>query len=771
MRLNVRRQSIERYGDDAEQISDQQAPFSKGDIRVLFIEDRPEEAELAVYHLRKGGITCVHRRVETEHALREALDSFYPDIILSDFKLPQFDGQSALLLARATAPNVPFIFVSGTIGEERAIEALLHGAADYVLKDNLRRLAPAVTRALERAAISLERQRQEEQIARLTRVLRMLSGINSLIVRIRGRTELLDEACRLAVTVGGYSAAFVMLRQPDADSVEPIAWCGIDAEATHMLRASVAQAANSNSGPIAHVLKTGAAFVCNTPADPLATATINTLMLEGGFSSTVALPLSVDKTVIAVFMMTSPEADAVSEEELKMLREVSANLSFALQYLHKDSAVRHLSHFDSHTGLAKRGLFCERLARRLSAAAAGALGVGVFDLEQMSAINDSFGRHTGDLLLQHLADRLRRRFHDSDLVSQLAGGTFAFALNAGSADELASVLSGQLDALLELPFEIEGRKIPVTARSGLAMFPTDGADASVLLQNAESALRAAKTRGERHHHYSAEQHSAVMARLTLEHKLRNALQANQFELHYQPKVCTKTLRVEGVEALIRWREPDMGLVSPAAFLPALESMGLMIDVGDWVIRQAAADCRRWREQGLPAVRVAVNISPLQLRSVDFSSRFLQLAGAGQCGVDIEIVEGSLLEDSAVEVRKLEELREAGIRVAIDDFGTGYSSLSRLSELPVDTLKIDRSFVRRLPLDESGKTLVKTIIGLARAFNMNTVAEGVETMEQLTVLQQMECDQLQGFLISKPVPQDKLAALLRSGRGHAALPTA
>jgi EAL domain-containing protein (putative c-di-GMP-specific phosphodiesterase class I) len=263
-----------------------------------------------------------------------------------------------------------------------------------------------------------------------------------------------------------------------------------------------------------------------------------------------------------------------------------------------------------------------------------------------------------------------------------------------------------------------------------------------------------------------------MARLALEHKLRSALERHQFELHYQPKVGVKSRRIEGVEALIRWRDPDAGLVSPAAFLPVLEGMGLMVEVGEWVIGQAAADCQHWQRLGLPPVRVAVNISPLQLRCIDFSERFLQLAQAASdvpCGLDIEITEGMLLEDSDPQIEKLDVLRAAGVRIAIDDFGTGYSSLGRLSELPIDTLKIDRSFVCRLPHDHSGKTLVGTVIGLARAFNMNTVAEGVETHEQLSALAEMGCDQLQGYLLSKPVTRDEFAKLLERGNGELLLP--
>jgi EAL domain-containing protein (putative c-di-GMP-specific phosphodiesterase class I) len=264
----------------------------------------------------------------------------------------------------------------------------------------------------------------------------------------------------------------------------------------------------------------------------------------------------------------------------------------------------------------------------------------------------------------------------------------------------------------------------------------------------------------------------VVARLALEHKLRTALERQQFVLHYQPKVNIRTRRMEGVEALLRWQDPDTGLVPPGKFLAILESTALIVPVGEWILEQALRDRRHWMELGLPAIRVAVNISPVQLRHTDFLRRFLELADSGGTaggGVDIEITEGALLEDSPAELKKLQALRARGVHVAIDDFGTGYSSLSRLSELPIDTLKIDRSFIQQLTEGRAGRQLVATIIELARTFGMTTVAEGVETQDQLDALWHLGCDQSQGFLHSKAVVRDELATFLRHGRGSVMLP--
>ncbi len=751
------------------------SPDSKP-IRILFVEDLEYEAELALAQLRRAGITCVSMRVETEEALRAALASFAPNLILSDFSLPQFDGISALRVAHEVAPEIPFIYVSGTIGEERAIDALLCGAVDYVLKSNLTRLPPAVRRALADAQARQERQREQAQLARLDRVLRMLSGINSLVVRIRDRKELLQETCRLAVAVGRYATAIVSAKSPGAPVVQPIAWSGVSENVTQSLRKALIDSGKESAGIVSRVIANAAPYICNDTSQIDALPQVKEVIQQSGLMSLVALPLVVDNTAMGVLVLTAHESGAISEEELRMLREVAGNLSFALQFLQKDTTVKFLSHFDAQTGLAKRSLFCERLSRLLNhpAGRRSRYAVAVIDIERLSLINDSYGRRTGDLLLQHVSDRLKRRFPQTDHVAHFGGGTFALVqeLGARSIDEVAGVAQEHAVALFGEPFVIEQREIPVAVRSGFAVFPVHGKDANMLVQNAEVALRNARASGERQLHYSPEEHSQMVSRLALEHKLRLALERRQFELHYQPKVDVRTRRIQGVEALIRWNDPDAGLVSPAAFLPVLEATGMIVDVGDWVVQRAAQDLQGWLHAGLAPVRIAVNVSPLQLRLPDFAPAFLKaLKGwsSQTAGLDIEITEGALQDDSAGEVRKLKLLRSAGVRIAIDDFGTGYSSLSRLSSLPIDTLKIDRSFILQVPEEPTGKILVETVISLARAFNLTTVAEGVETQEQLDFLWHVGCHQSQGYLHSKPVPSAEFAQLLEHGKGRMVLP--
>jgi diguanylate cyclase (GGDEF)-like protein len=725
-------------------------------VRLLFIEDEKLEVELATRQLRRDGLAHESMRVETEQELRDSLHAFAPDLILSDFSLPQFDGLSALRIVREVAADVPFIFLSGTIGEERAIGALRSGAVDYVIKGNLARLAPAIRRALEEAATRRERRRQEAQIARLNRVLQMLSGINGLVLRIRSHAELLKEACRFAERMGGYSAALVVLRSAGSSNIHVAAHAASPESAADELVAAMGL-----PGPrralVDRALEGGADF---------------TLRDEG--CVLLALPLLVDRTAIGVLLLASNDPAAVSGEEMLMLRELAGNLSFGLQYLQTDTRMRFLSHFDPQTALARRPLFCERVQRSLTMADGGRrrYAVAILDIEKLGAINTSFGRRIGDLLLQHVADRLKRRFRATEEVAHFGGGTFAIVRNVTRpgvhrVEDLLPQVREHALALFGEPFELEGRSIPVGARVGLALYPEDGRDAGTLVQNAEGALQDARSAGEKHFHYRADKHSEAVAKLELEHRLRVALEKRQFELHYQPKVNVVTRRIQGVEALLRWNDPERGLVSPGVFLPLLESSGLIVDVGRWIIERAAQDCREWRAAGLPATRVAVNIAPAQLRQPEFAAEFLEHVGSwadARCGLDVEITESALHEDCGHEIRQLGLLRRQRIKVAVDDFGTGYSSLSRLSVLPVDTLKIDRSFVSNLG-SVSGKTLVRTIISLAKAFKMTTVAEGVETQEQLDVLWHMNCDQSQGFLHSKALPRDDFAVLLAHGRGN------
>jgi diguanylate cyclase (GGDEF)-like protein len=745
-------------------------------LRLLAVEDSRNDAELVERCLLKAGLIVEIQRVQTEHEFVSALEKRTPDVILSDFSLPQFSGLRALDLAVAHAPDTPFIYVSGTIGEERAIEALRRGATDYVLKTNLARLPSAVDRAMReasmRAAKVKSEKRQQDQglrLQRLTRTYRMLSSMSSAILRLRNRSELLDEMCRIGVDQGGFGRVAVSLMDPGTTHLRPRSSAGTDL--------ACAVATNGESDPGIDVIlaeraiQSGAPTVLNDLVDGPQSIAQHRALIVRGFRAVAALPLLVDGTAVGVITFFSSQSHVFDEKEVAVLLELTANLGFAFQYLDKDEAVHFLSYFDTQTGLAKRPLFCQRLAQVLNADAkdGGGRGVVVFDVQKLGAINDTLGRYVGDRLIEKIGVRLKHIFADPDCVAYFGGGTFAVMLPSGG-DEADSgrLLQNAAAQVFVESFDLDGQELRAAIRSGVAFYPQDADNADVLVQHAETALKVAREDNEKYQVYGLVTQRSTSRSLALEARLARALDREEFRLHYQPKVNIESGQVEGLEALLRWQDTEEGLVPPSLFVPLLERSGAIVDVGEWVLLQAVRDIADWTMAGLPSIRVAVNVSPLQLRQRDFVERVVSgIAPAIElaAGVDIEITESMLMQDIEVSIRKLSQLREAGIGVAIDDFGTGYSSLRLLARLPVDILKIDRSFIQSITDTPNLMTLVSTVVSLARAFSMRTVAEGVETCEQLQMLRLIKCDQAQGFLFARPVQAADVPSVI------ARLPTA
>jgi diguanylate cyclase (GGDEF)-like protein len=741
-------------------------------LQLVMVEDTDADAELVVRNLAKGGVDAVIHRVETEPDFVQALQWMAPDIILSDFSLPQFDGLRALDIAVAHCPETPFIFVSGTIGEERAIDALRRGAIDYVLKTNLSRLPAAVERAMREVSLKAERVRSEQQrhdqeirLQRLTRTYRMLSSTSSAILRLRNRSELFDEVCRIAANQGGYDRVVISLIDPDAKTVRPRAWAGMDSPTLRIVDCVVLDSGPDSMGMTERAIRSGAPSVHNDLVREPQPPAQNEVLTALGYRAVAALPLLIDGTAIGVISLFSTQPEVFDAAEVDVLLELTANLAFALQYLEKDEAVHFLSYFDSLTGLAKRPLFCQRLAQLMNfdAADGGSLTVVVFDVQKLGAINDSLGRYVGDRLLEKIAVRMKQAYADSESAAYFGGGTFALMLaGIGNTADTGRMLQNAAAQLFVEPFDIDGQELRPAIRSGVAFYPHDADTADALVQNAEAALKAAREDNEKYMLYGLVTQRPTSRSLALEARLSGALDREEFRLHYQPKVNIASGRVEGFEALLRWQDTVDGLVAPSLFVPLLERSGAIVDVGEWVLLQAVRDIRSWTAAGLAAVRVAVNVSPLQLRRRDFADRVLASIGSTDrqpCCVDIEITESMLMQDLELSIRKLAQLREAGMGIAIDDFGTGYSSLRLLARLPVDTLKVDRSFIQSIADTPNVATLVSTIVSLARAFNMHTVAEGVETGEQLEILRAMKCEEAQGYLFGRPTPASEVAAAI------------
>lgn len=864
------------------------------ELRILIVEDAPDDAELEVLELKRAGLRVAHQRVDTEGAFREALREFRPELILSDFSMPRFDGMSALALAREINPDVPFIFVSGTIGEEYAIRALKNGATDYVLKNNLIRLPAAVERALQDAeeralrrkmerelhesherfqvllevapdAIVLvnsrgeivlanaamervfgykreellgdsvdklvpevqrsahaghraayladpqtrrmaaladlrgqrkdgglipveialspvvfnnethvigivrdvtERREQELKIARLSRIHSVLSGINSTIVRVRERQQLLEEACRIAVEHGNFRFAWIGRLDVDTQEVIPVATAGHDDGYLAQINLTIKEDAPGNCELTAHALSRASPVVCNDIASDDRMKLWRTQALKRGYRSVALFPLILDGRPFGVFVLYAPESGFFDEEEMKLLIEMAGDISFALKHIENEERLNYLAYFDEITGLPNRALFSDRFDQRLSAARQDQqiCSMIMLDLERFRTINETLGRQAGDELLRLLAQRLKEELEETDILARLSGDCFVIATRrTATGSDASTILDQILFRIQAQPFSVGGTELRIAAKAGVAVFPGDGEDVETLYHNAEAALRDAKASGQRYLFYARQMNARVAEKLTIENKLRKAVEREEFVLHYQPKISLVTKLITGVEALIRWAEPEAGLVAPGLFIPVLEETGLILEVGKWVMKQALVDLDRWCAAGAEPIRIAVNVSAIQLRQKSFVDDVQKIVAARKdlaASLEMEITESLVMENIEQNIPKLAAVRELGATVAIDDFGTGYSSLSYIARLPISALKIDQSFVKSMTDSADSMSIVQTIISLAHSLKLNVIAEGVETAEQEKLLGLLRCDEAQGFLFSRPISADHTLELLQ-----------
>jgi len=559
-------------------------------MRVLLVEDSEDDAALVLRALRRGGYSVHSERVQERAELRGALAHAAWDVVLADYDMPRFTGLEALKVVQESGFDLPFIVVSGTIGEEVAVEAMRAGAHDYVMKNNLTRLVPAIQRELREA---------EER---------------------RGRR--------------------------------------------------------------------------------------------------------------------------IAEETL-----------------------RHQAYHDILTGLPNRWLLQDRLVQAIALARREGRGVALLfiDLDRFKYINDSLGHLVGDQLLRATSTRLLPELRDGDTLARLGGDDFAMILADTGEASVAAAVAGAVRDRLEQPFVLSGLEVHVGASVGIARFPKDAADAETLLKHAEFAMYHAKQEGRSNYQfYTADAHAAAHERFAIEHDLHRALRDNELILHYQPQVDLETRAVIGVEALVRWRHPQRGLIGPDKFIPVAEEIGLIVAMGEWVVRAAVADYQRWRELGCAPQRLAVNLSARQLHH-DGLVAMLQQVLSESCidpGVlEFEITESGIMVDPARAVEAVQSIKTLGASVAIDDFGTGYSSLAYLKQFPVDVLKIDRSFVRDIETDRDDAAIVETIIGMARNLDLRVIAEGVEHPAQAEFLSSRGCRWGQGFLLGRPMPYDQISGLL------------
>jgi diguanylate cyclase (GGDEF)-like protein len=433
-----------------------------------------------------------------------------------------------------------------------------------------------------------------------------------------------------------------------------------------------------------------------------------------------------------------------------------------------------LANFDSLTGLPNRALFRDRLAQAMvrTQRSGQPLALMFLDLDRFKIINDSLGHEAGDRLLQHVAQTLTKCLRTVDSVarlvdvdpytlSRLGGDEFTVIAEGLEGVEDAMLIARRLLDALQTPIQLSGQEILVSASIGISMYPSDDVDLDTLVRHTDMAMYRSKAMGRgTYSFFSDELNAELEARLSLEGALRHAIERNEFLLHFQPKVCSRTGTVTGVEALLRWQRPDEGLVPPNRFVSVLEDTGMILPVGAWVIRAACKQLREWDLMGLPRLRMAVNLSARQLRQPYLASMVEDSLRENYIEADrleIELTESLLMEDNETNRSMLASFSSMGVRLAIDDFGTGHSSLSYLKRFKIDTLKIDRSFVKSLPDSSEDLAISTAVIAMARSMHMSVVAEGVETEAQAQVLRELGCDEIQGYLLSRPLPTVDLVA--------------
>ncbi|HUW00218.1 MAG TPA: EAL domain-containing protein [Gallionella sp.] len=602
-----------------------------------------------------------------------------------------------------------------------------------------------------------ERKQSEARIIFLNRVYAVLSGINSLIVRVQDRDELFREACQIVVENGGFRMSMVVIVNPGTKKVVSITSEGKDEELSTLIKDRLLSSDDVSNTMVGLAINGKQPVVSNDSLnDPR--LVFGKKYAESGVRSMVVLPLIVADEAVGTIALYASEIEFFHEEEMLLLTELAGDIAFAIDHIGKQEKLNYLAYYDVLTGLANRSLFFDRAAQYIYSAISGGhkLAIGLIDLERFKNINDSLGRPAGDSLLKQMAEWLTQFTRDTNLLARIDADHFAFVVPEVKTDgNLAKLVEKLMATFLVHPFRLNETTFRIGIKVGIAVFPDDAADIDTLFNNAEAALKKAKASGDRYLFYTQKMSVAVADKLALENQLREAIDNEEFVLYYQPKVNLVSGKVTSAEALIRWNNPRTGLVPPGMFIPILEETGLIYEVGRWALRRAIEDYQRWRAAGLPAVRIAVNVSPLQLRNPGFVAEIrnkIAIDAHAADGLELEITESLIMADVQYSIDTLKVIRAMGITIAIDDFGTGFSSLNYLAKLPVDTLKIDRSFVIEMDTPE-GMALVSTITMVAHALKLKVVAEGVETEKQSRQLLSLNCDEMQGFLFSKPVPAE------------------
>ena len=733
----------------------ERTPTPSHGVRILLLEDDPISVEIVGTYLRRIGFAQVelHTAVTAADALA-LLARADVDLVVADLHLPDSAG-AATVASLVRAVGCPVIAITADRDPGLRDATLACGAFEFLHKGDLTeatlmrlvRLATMQARTYR----SLRESREAESALRESEArFRSLARFGQSALVKSEPAELVDKAAR---------AIF------EALTVEAVAYIDTEPGAGELvLRTLIAPAApNARPGPIA----------C-TPDNPVAQvmATGYLLLTEGAklpfewahhLRSAALIPVRSDDKVRGMLCVCYKQPGAFGAEEVNFVQATASVLSTALQRIESEARLAYLAQFDPLTGLPNRALLADRFSQMIVQAKrhGSPLAVLFIDLDQFKAVNDTLGHAGGDGLLREVAARLQAAVRTGDTVARISGDEFAIVVADLVRPEDAALVAQKVIDHLADPVQIDGSEVFVTASVGIAAFPSDGTNAETLIGAADAAMYRAKQVGRNaYQFFTAEINQRSRARVQLGSELRRALEREEFALSYQPKYLLATRQPSGAEALLRWRHPERGMVSPAEFIPVLEETGLIVPVSEWVIQRACADLKAWRGAGCN-MAVSVNLSARQFRQVNLHERIRALVSSTSVDpglVELEITESHLMQDPDHAILVMRALCDAGMRIAVDDFGTGYSSLAYLTRFPIGALKIDRSFVQDMSRDKSDATIVRTIVEMAHSLGFTVIAEGVETEEQATLLRLLRCQQAQGYLFARPMPAQELMRL-------------
>ena len=684
--------------------------------RLLLVEDDENDAILILASLRHGGLQISHHRVWSKADLEKALAQERWDAVLCDYNLPQFDGLAALRMVRSHDANIPFIIVSGAIGEETAVAAMRSGAQDFVMKQSLGRLGAVLVRELGEAEIRRTAHLANSQLRAKEALLDSIvttAADGIAVVNAAGKIEFVNPA--LAVLTG--NAATALQNMP----VQQLLRASADSEFWNVL--------------------------CTSTGDIRADMT--NLQMHAHTRTGAIIPVEIK--VSRMMLDNSPKLTVV-------VRDVS-------ERARSEERMWRLAQFDELSGLPNRLLFRQLLEQAIRDANRERKSIAVLfiDLDRFKLINDTAGHDSGDIVLRQVAGRLRQCLREADLLSRFGGDEFAALLREIDDPEAARATAQRVLSAVAQPYDINGETYHLSASVGISIYPGDSPDATALLRNAELAMYRAKDQGKNNFQFHSPQMNArSLEYVVLERSLRRAIELDEFLIHFQPQFDLADGRIVGAEALLRWNLPEVGMIPPGKFIPLAEETGLIVPIGRLVLMRACVAAKEWRASGFEDFRVAVNLSPRQFNQSELVIDIINIledSGLPPQNLELEITESMVMSNPERATAILRELRAVGVHLAIDDFGTGYSSLGYLKSFPVHTLKIDRSFIKDVPADPDDVAITHAIIAMGHSLRLDVVAEGVETAEQLAFLREHGCDYMQGFLVGKPMPAEELSRLL------------